>query len=301
MTLGAILRGRAGLAAALAAALGLASCAKSTHAPDVTAAPGTPVDSVTVALWRLDESGGNRIEDAGPSALGGTAGLDTRTTFGRFREARLFTRSNDSFLIVPYSSELDLPTPFTLEAWIELSAYSPYEASPIAARWWPLTAEQSWVFAVVGDNLDPTLRPADLGTSPGPGWLAPYVIGALPGHLLFVFQPRDAGLPRAFVSESAVELQRWTHVAVTCDGQVLRFWLDGRPDGTFASLGGVRTSQTPLVIGNLFDTRLLTEFGGDLRQPPAADMRPWYAFEGTIDEVRLSKVARSQFPAGAGH
>ncbi len=285
--------------AALLVALALASCAKNPRAPDVTA--GTSVDSATVALWRLDESVGTRAADAGPSRIDGTAGVDTRATFGRVGQARMFSRSNDSFLYVPYNAALDLPSSFTIEAWVEPSAYSPYEASPIAVRWWPQTAEESWIFAIVGSNLDASQWPTDLGTTTsGPGWLASFVSGQVPGHLLFVYQPREAGSPRAFVSQSAVELDRWTHVAVSFDGQVLRFWLDGQPDGTFASVGGVRRSQAPVLVGNLFDTRLLSDFGGDLRQPPGADTRPYYAFEGAIDELRLSNVARSQFPVGSG-
>jgi hypothetical protein len=163
-------------------------------------------------------------------------------------------------------------------------------------RWWPQTAEQSWMFCLVGSNLESDFWPADLKPGPGPGWIAPYVQGALEGRLLFVLQPKEAGAPRAFISQSAVELKRWVHVAVSYDGQIVSFWLDGQPDGTYANTGSIRPSQAPLLLGNLFDTRFLTEFGGDLRQQPSADTKPWYTFEGSIDELRISSVARSQFP-----
>jgi hypothetical protein len=117
---------------------------------------------------------------------------------------------------------------------------------------------------------------------------------------MFVFQPGDAGAPRAFFSLSPIELQRWTHVAVTFDGQVVRFFLDGQPDGTFATAGTIRPSQAPLLVGNYFDTRFLTDFGGDLRQGTTTDPSPWYAFDGGIDELRLSSVARTSFPLHGG-
>ena len=289
-------RGRTKLGFLVACALLLFSaCAKSTRAPDVAATPGTPVDSATVALWRMDETGGTRAADAGPSRLDAAAGVDTRTVFGRFRGARLFSRSTNSFLYVPYSPLLDLPAALTLEAWIAPNASPRYEDTPIAARWSPQTADRSWLFCIAGSKL-----PTDLSEGNGPGWHREFIQNMQRGRLMFVFQPEEASAAHAFFSLRAIELQRWTHVAVTYDGQVVRFWVDGQPDGTYATSGRIRTSAAPLLVGNFFDTRLLTDFGGDLRQGPAADSVPWYAFDGAIDELRISSVARTEFPLHGG-
>ncbi|HVP14386.1 MAG TPA: LamG-like jellyroll fold domain-containing protein [Terriglobales bacterium] len=286
---------------ALAIVIALVSCTRPARSPDVTARnPGTPVDSATVALWRMDETGGTRVADAGPHHLDAVAGLETRTVFGRFAQARQFGRSNDSFLYVAPNPALDATGPLTIDCWVDLATYSPYEASPIAARWSPSTIERSWIFAIVGSNLDPSLWPSDLGQPPGPQWLAPYVKDAGEGRLLFLYQPADAGMPLAFSSLTRLPLNRWTLVAVTFDGQTVRFWVDGRSDGTYAVPAGLRSSQAPLLVGNLFDTRFLTDFGGDLRQGPAGDAKPWYAFEGGIDELRISNVARTLFPLHGG-
>jgi hypothetical protein len=295
---------RGSVGRALAAALGLlafAACAKQVKRPDVAAdPPGTLADSVTVALWRMDETGGTYAAEAGQSRLDAVAGPDTRTIFGRFRGARLFTRSANSFLHVPYSPLLDVSSALSIEAWVAPNGYSPYEDSPIAARWSPSTAEHSWLFSLVGDVLPARLRPAEFGTGPGPAWHQDLVRGIPAGRLLFVFQPDEAGAPRAFHSLSSIELQRWTHVAVTFDGEVVRFFVNGQPDGAFATPGRIRASRAPLLVGNYFDTRFLTDFGGDLRQGPAADAAPWYAFDGGIDELRLSRVARMEFPLHGG-
>ncbi len=281
--------------------LALAACAKSVKRPDVTTdRPGTPVDSVTVALWRMDETGGIHAADAGRSRLDAVAGPDTRTIFGRFRGARLFTRSTNSFLHVPYSPLLDSQSALSIEAWVAPNAYTPYEDSPIATRWSPTTAEHSWMFSIVGSDLPARLRPAEFGIGTGPLWHQEFVRDVPAGRLLFVFQPEDAGAPRAFISLSAIELQRWTHVAVTFDGQVVSFFVNGQPDGTFATSGRIRASEAPLLVGNFFDTRFLTDFGGDLRQGPTTDPAPWYAFDGGIDELRLSRAARTEFPLQGG-
>jgi hypothetical protein len=277
-------------ALALTGLLVLVGCAKNTGRPAAPdAAPGTPVDSATVALWRMDETGGTRAADSGPHRLDAVAGEDTRTTFGRFRNARVFGASVNSFLHVPYSPLLDLGPTFTIECWLAPNAYSTYEDMTIAARWSPVTDDHSWIFAFVGARI-----------AYQEGWHQAFVRGAQVGHLLFVFQPQEAGAPLVYRSQSLIELGRWTHVAVTCDGDVVRFWVNGAPDGLFATSGHVRPSRAPLIVGNFFDPRQLTDFGGELRQNSSVDTTPYYAFDGGIDELRISDVARTEFPLGGG-
>ena len=276
--------------AAAVVLLALAGCARGPAAPaDVTAAPGTPVDSATVALWRMDETGGTRAADSGPHGLHAAAGEDTRTNFGRFRNARVFGPSVNSFLHVPASPWLDLGPAFTVECWLAPNAYGNYEDMTIAARWSPLTDDHSWIFAVVG-----------LRVGYAPGWHRPFVTGGRTGRLMFVLQPEEAGVPLVYFSQALLELGRWTHVAVTGDGQVVRFWVNGEPDGVFATTGRARPSRAPLVVGNFFDPRFLTDFGGELRQDSSVDPTPFYAFDGGLDELRISSVARTSFPLGGG-
>ena len=93
-----------------------------------------------------------------------------------------------------------------------------------------------------------------------------------------------------------LQLGRWTHVAATFDGKVVCIYLDGRIDSQFATSGRIRESHAPLMIGNYIDWRWLSDFGGDLRATSATDVNPYYAFQGMIDDVRLSLVARTEFP-----
>jgi len=120
------------------------------------------------------------------------------------------------------------------------------------------------------------------------------------GKVMFAFQPEEAGSPRAYFSTRPVELGRWTHVAASYDGRVVRIYLNDQLDAQYASPGRVRESDAPLLIGNSFDPRWLTTFSGDLRVGPAGDATPYYAFIGMIDEVRISSQARTEFPYARG-
>jgi len=259
--------------------------------PAETRAPAGPVaDTVTAALWHLDETGGTRIADAGPFGLDGRAGIDTRTDFGRFHGARVFVRSIDSFLLVPYNPMLESPRGLTVEAWIYVNEYGPYEDTPIAARWTQQANEQSWMFSVLGRHT-----PAALAALPSPGYHEGLVQHGERGELMFVFQPEQASPPRAFFSSVPIELQKWTHVAVAFDGDVVRFYLNGLLDSQYATRGAIRSTHAALLAGNYFDPRWLSDFGGDLRVASGFDLNPYYAFDGLIDELRISSVARREF------
>ncbi len=249
-------------------------------------------DSITIALWHLDETGGTRVADSGPFRLEAVSGIDTRPDFGRFRDARRFVQSLDSFVYAPYNPIFDSGSGLTIEAWIQPTAYGVYEDTPIAGRWTPLANQQSWLLAVVGRRLSP---PGAAFGSPGDhtGLVSQGRFGAL----MFAFMPADAGLPRAYFSNRSIELNRWTHVAATSDGAVVRLYIDGLLDSQYATTGRIRPTEAPLMLGNYFDPRRLTDFGGDLRVDSSLDPRPYYAFQGLIDEVRLSSAARSRFPS----
>jgi len=240
----------------------------------------------------MDEQAGTRVADAGPLRLTGIAGRAVQHPFGRFGNALGFELSIDSFALVPYSPALESPKTLTLEAWIYPTAYGNYEDTPIAGRWTEEANKQSWLFTLAGRRFG-TDSPGQ-----GPRYHLTLFPDVLAGRLMFAYQPAAASPPRVYVSTRTVEVNRWTHVAVVFDGQVVRFYLDGELDSQFASLGAIRTSDAPILIGNYFDVRQLTGFGGDL-SPDVLNDTPYYAFQGRIDELRLSKTARETFPTRA--
>jgi hypothetical protein len=245
---------------------------------------------VTVAQWRFDEAAGARCADAGPFRLDATAGPGTRGSYGRYASAREFTRVIDSFVYAPHNPVLDPPSGFTVEAWVMPRAFGQYEDTPIAARWTQEGNEQSWLFGIVGAKIKP---PAT--RLPSPGYHDALVLGGRTGQLLFAFQPADASQPRAYTSSQRLVLERWTHVAVSFDGSVVRFFFDGQLDAQYATRGRIQTSRAPLLIGNYFDARRLSSFSGELRMEPGDDENPYYAFDGLIDELRISSAARTEF------
>jgi hypothetical protein len=282
-------------AAALASLLSCAGTAPGTAtrraARAVTRAPEP--DSITAGVWHFDETGGTRAADAGPFRLDGTVGVDTRTDFGRMRSARRFVRSVESFMFVPYSPALEQGSGLTVEAWVYVDAYGRYEDTPIAGRWTPLANEQSWLFSIVGERLEPPYV-----SLASPGYHRDLVQSAQRGQLLFAFQPEPASLPFVYTTASPIEIGRWTHVGVTYDGSVVRFFIDGRRESQYASVGAIRRTRAPLVVGNSLDPRAFSDFAGDLRVDALADRNPYYAFEGLIDELRVSTAARAVVTAG---
>lgn len=280
---------------ACALALTLAGCAPGPAATGSAPKPRRPEtltrapepDSITVGIWHLDETGGTLVADAGPFRLDGTAGLDTRTEFGRVRNARRFTSSIESFVFVPYSPAMEEGTGLTVEAWVQLQSLSAYEDTPIALRWTPQGDQQSWMFGVVGQRLN-----ASTGVGTTAAWQRATFSNARRGQLMFVFQPGPASPAVGYTSNQVLTLGRWTHVGVTYDGNVVRFYLDGEPDAQYASHGSIRRSAAPLLIGNAFDPRGLSSFGGDLRADHVLDRSPYFAFDGAIDELRISSAAR---------
>jgi hypothetical protein len=276
------------LGAALLVVLATAGAKKPREPKKPPAAPA--VDSVTVALWSLDENGGPLAADSGPFRLRGTAGADTRTDFGRFRSARVFTRAQQSFVVVPRNPALDVEGGFTIEAWIQVNTWSPYELQCVAARWSTVPGEQSWVLGVTGLEQAYPVVPAG-----APGLFERWVTDTQAGRLVFLFQPAEAAAPVAFASVGSLPLGRWVHVAATADGSVVKLYVDGRLDSQYATLQTVRASLAPLVIGGFVDERRLSDLSGQLQIDGTSDYSPYYGFDGVIDEVRLSNTARARF------
>ena len=280
----------------VAAALALAACGCAHGGGTAGTAGGmtgvrTPAsDSITVALWHLDEGSGAQLFDSGPFRLVAASGTDVRPDFGRIKGGRRFQRTLDSFLFVPANPVFSPPGGFTCELWINPTEYGQYELTPLAGCWNEQPNQQSWMFALGGRDRKP---PVAYLPSPGVFSFA-FPTGHL-GQLVFIFQPDAAGSPRTFFSGATIPLDRWTHVAVTFDDSVVRFWVDGLMDAQYASAGGIRSIPAPLLIGNYFDPRWLTGFSGTLHAN-APDLNPYYAFVGDMDELRISSAARTDFP-----
>ena len=98
-------------------------------------------------------------------------------------------------------------------------------------------------------------------------------------RLAFILNRDGTGSGRAMVSGSVVPLKKWTHVAVSCDGDTMHVYMNGKETGSGAYRGGIFSDQHPLLIGksDRKGTSYQTSF-----------------FEGTIDEVRVYQRALSE-------
>jgi hypothetical protein len=75
----------------------------------------------------------------------------------------------------------------------------------------------------------------------------------------------------------------------------VRFWINGQLDAQYATRAKIRDGLAPILIGNYFDTRKLSDFEGDLKAGPRITHPPVYSFDGMIDELRISSQARNSF------
>jgi hypothetical protein len=276
-------------AALLALAAFASGCGRPPGSAGSLSAAVPAVDSVTVSLWRFDEQSGVRCLDSGPARITATAGQATRTGFGRFGSAREFTRVLDSFVYAEQDEALNLPNEITIEAWLYIRSYGRFEDTPIVGRWTEEANQQSWLFSLVGKR------------SPGgPGYHSILVGAGVAGQLLFAFQPEN-GAARTFLSSQQIPIGRWTHVAVSYDGQVVRFFVEGGLDAQYAVHERIHASDAPLLMGSYINTRRLSDFSGELMMDVGVNDQPFYGYDGFIDELRISNAARTNFPGSAGH
>ncbi len=272
-----------------------AGCA---HQPGATRHPGRllapDVDSITVALWRFDEVAGSQVRESA-RGLDGTAGLDTGVEFGRFGHARSFTPSVNSFVVVPESPLLNPGRSFTVEAWLWPRSYPESQHAALVAHMADAGNQRSFLLSLTGSGPAPGDRPGHPLFSSDPT-----LQSAGPGRLWFAFVPQGAwsGL-YSFLSSGIVALGRWTHVAVTSDGAVVRFYLDGKLDSQHAASGAPVPVALPLVIGNYLDAGYFSDFSGELRVDPAQTPPYFYPYDGLMDELRISSAARERF-GGSG-
>jgi hypothetical protein len=133
---------------------------------------------------------------------------------------------------------------------------------------------------------------------PTPGFLQQLVELGPTGRLVFGLQPVDASLPVSYFSSAEIELRRWTHVAATFDGREVRFYIDGRLDSQYALGARIRPTQAGLMVGNYFDARWITDLEDRPRIGGGVDRNAFYAFDGSIDELHVSRTARKAFGSG---
>lgn len=86
------------------------------------------------------------------------------------------------------------------------------------------------------------------------------------------------GYRRASTKDAVLQTGRWQHVAGVFDGNELRAYVDGRLVAKGGGKGPRKSNELPLFVG----------------ADPDGRSRPGSFFAGSVDDVRISKVARYQ-------
>lgn len=170
-------------------------------------------DQSLVAAYSFDEGSGETLSDRTGNGHDGSISGPTWTTDGKHGGALSFDGIDDLVTIAD-TSDLDLTTGMTLQAWIR-----------------PSTATSNWHAAIVKEI------PGDLAyglypTGPqGPsGWI----------------YDNDW---KVAIDPDPIPGTTWTHLALTYDGTTLRLYVDGTETASTTHTGTIVTSSNPLRLG----------------------------------------------------
>jgi len=164
---------------------------------------------------------------------------------GKFGLARYFNASMGIY--IKNNESLNFENEFTLEAWINISSFSVYDAL-IVKPW---------------------------NTSGAP--YVSYGLGLGNDNNFYVRFTTNVSSYTCFSAPGSAELNTWTHVAAVFNKSYVQLYVNGKKSGEPCDFSGViLNTGMPLWIGYY----------------------PWdsaYNFNGTIDELRISNFARTDF------
>jgi hypothetical protein len=222
----------------------------SSTAPATTAVPGktgtgaggdsaagsAAAASGLVAAFGFDESAGDVVRDASGHGLDGRRAGAKRTTQGRYGSALSFDGVNDR-VTVPDSAQLRLTDGLTIEAWVR-----PTSAS----------GQRLVLLKGSGKGVAYGLYASDL---------------RLPSGTVRTAATARASVVRRARGKTRLPLHRWSHVAVTFNGDRVRIYVNGEWIRSRKASGSLVSAAGALRIG-----------GGASRAT---------SFRGRIDEVRV--------------
>jgi len=218
------------------------SANSSTDSIAITYIPTFPGNSL-VAAYGFEEGSGTTVADSSGNGNTGTlTNGPTWTTSGRYGKALSFDGINDYVNVSgTLNNSLNLTQSFTISAWVQ-----------------PSTLHTDFR-AIVHKNSDPLASPYELYASTTGVCGA----GAIAG---FSNANGSNGLYDNACSPSPLQVNVWTHLAITYDGNNLQLYKNGALIATRSHIGYMEPSALTLQIG-------ATEFGE--------------YFQGQLDEIRL--------------
>ncbi|HVN84757.1 MAG TPA: LamG-like jellyroll fold domain-containing protein [Candidatus Binatia bacterium] len=236
-----------------------------TPTPTSTATSASPTSTAPVGNWRFEENTGAAVNDSSGSGNTGTAENGMTRATGKVGRAGVFDGVDDQVRILN-SSSLNISGPaLTLEAWVKPTATDSYRVL--------IHKEMQYSLAIA----DGQLTYADSIT-----WSFA-TIG----------------------SYGSISAGVWTYVAVTFDGTVLRFYINGAEVGNVAHNGSLSTTGNPLCLaayncGGLRLAGSLDEVAVYRRALSAAEIQAHYAGPSTVLQVVTTGLTSATAITSAG-
>ncbi|HEY7377318.1 MAG TPA: LamG-like jellyroll fold domain-containing protein, partial [Steroidobacteraceae bacterium] len=204
-----------------------------------TASATTPALAGPVAVYAFNEGTGTTLTDlSGNANTGAIAGGATWTSSGKNGGALQFDGVDDRVTIAS-SASLNATTAVTLEAWVYPTANQ--------SGWRNIVQHEVDAYFLYAGSSQGTLRPAGGAT----------VGGTIDG----------------VIASSSLPLNTWTHLALTFNGSIYRFYVNGTQIGTKSRTGTMPSNSNS------------TSIGGDSAYGDY--------FQGRIDDVRIYNRALS--------
>jgi hypothetical protein len=106
---------------------------------------------------------------------------------------------------------------------------------------------------------------------------------------MFAFQPDDASPTARVLLDRTIPLEKWVHVAATSTSCCSASGSTASWTRSSRSRGGIRDSRHDLARRQLHRSAAGSpNSAASCAVTTAPDMNPYYAFEGFIDELRIS-------------
>lgn len=191
-----------------------------------------------VAAYSFNEGSGSSVGDSSGNGNSGTITGAAWSTTGKYGNALSFNGTSN-YVTINDSPSLDLTSGMTLEAWVKPSTLSGWRTVMMKEK------SGNLVYALYA-NTDSNKPSGEIYTT---------------GN-------RDVRASSALITTD------WKHVAVTYDGTVLKFYIDGNEVGSTTTSGNIAVSNNALRIGG---NTVWGEY-----------------FKGLIDEIRIYDRALSQ-------
>jgi Concanavalin A-like lectin/glucanases superfamily len=215
---------------------------------------GAPVSGL-VAAYSFNEGAGSTAADASGNGHTGTIINAVWTKSGKYGNALVFN-GHDALVTIADAAALHLTTGMTLEAWVNPFAIPQANCIPTSTCYWMdvihKDSDRYYIEASSNQNEEP--EAGGIFVRP---WTLLHFHSRSGKHILY--------------GRSALPLNTWTHLALTYDGAMLRFYVNGAVVSSSPESFALTTSTNPLCIG------------GDPTQGQF--------FNGIIDEVRIYSVA----------